>query len=305
MFKRNPNKIKASVGENIFQIVAIIVITVLSISMIYPFLNSIALAFNEGYDSLKGGIYLWPRKATFENFRVVWVNNNLMQAAFVSVFRTVLGTALHVILSICCAFAMSKKAYPGRKIITTYLLIPTLITGGIVPYYILLRNIGLINNIWLFVLTGVYSFFNMVILRTYFEGLPQEIEEAARIDGCGHVRMLTQIIVPISLPVIATIGMYAAVAHWNDWFTGEFYMTKPDLKPLQTVLTNFLKSTSQATDSISSMTGQSASQQVSSTFTSESMKMAVLVIVTLPILATYPLLQKYFIKGVLIGSVKG
>ncbi len=305
MSKRNPNKIKASVGENVFQIVALIVLTVLSISMIYPFLNSIALAFNEGYDSLKGGIYLWPRKATFENFRVVWVNNNLMQAAFVSVFRTVLGTALHLVLSICCAFAMSKKAYPGRKFIVTYLLIPTLISGGVVPYYILLRNIGLINNIWLFVLTGVYSFFNMVILRTYFEGLPQEIEEAARIDGCGHVRMLTQIIVPISLPVIATIGMYAAVAHWNDWFTGEFYMTKPELKPLQTVLTNFLKSTSQPTDSISAMTGQNSGQQVSSTFTSESMKMAVLVIVTLPILATYPLLQKYFIKGVLIGSVKG
>ncbi len=262
------------------------------------------MAFNEGYDSLKGGIYLWPRIPTFENFRVVWVNNNLLQAAFISVFRTVLGTALHVILAICCAFSMSKRAYPGRKFIVTYLLIPTLITGGVVPYYILLRNIGLINNIWLFVLSGVYSFFNIVILRTYFEGLPQEIEEAARIDGCGHVRMLTQIIVPVSLPVIATIGMYSAVGHWNDWFTGEFYVTKPALKPLQTVLTNFLKTTSQAS-SPSDIAGINTSQQVSSTFTSESMKMAVLVIVTLPILATYPLLQKYFIKGVLIGSVKG
>ena len=300
MSNRNPNKIKASVGENIFQVVALIVISILSISMVYPFLNSIALAFNEGYDSLKGGIYLWPRIPTFENFRVVWVNNNLMQAAFVSVFRTVLGTALHVVLSVCCAFAMSKKAYPGRKLIVTYLLIPTLITGGVVPYYILLRNIGLINNIWLFVLTGVYSFFNIVILRTYFEGLPQEIEEAASIDGCGHVRMLTQIIAPISLPVIATIGMYSAVGHWNDWFTGEFYVTKPELKPLQTVLTNFLKTTSQQVD----ITGQQQGQQQASTFTSESMKMAVLVIVTLPILATNPLLQKYFIKGLTQGGVK-
>lgn len=296
-------KYKMSFGESLGQTLIYIALAVLSVTTLYPFINAAALAFNQGYDSLRGGIYLWPRTPTLENFRVMFSNENIGNAAYVSVFRTVVGAALHVLFSAACAFALSYRKLPGRGLITGFLFIPMIFGGGIIPFYILLRDLHLTNSIWVYILPYLFSFYNILILRTYFEGLPEEVKEAAIIDGCGYGRMLVRIIMPLSLPVLATIALYSAVAHWNDWFAGYFYVNNEALQPLQTMLVRFLKENE--VTSIFAKLGVSASSTVQTkSYTSESLKMAVLVIVSFPILCVYPFLQKYFIKGALIGAVK-
>lgn len=300
------NRIRKTRAEIAFQIICVTFLSILCISCLYPFVNAIAIAFNEGYDSIRGGIYLWPRKFTLENFRVIFTTNSILPAAAVSVFRTVVGTGIHVVLATACAYALAQKKLPGHKYITIFFLIPTLFSGGIVPFYIILKNLHLTNTIWVYILPSIFSFFNIVILRTYFEGIPESLVEAAEIDGCGQLRTLLQVVIPISLPVIATIALYAAVGHWNDWFAGKYYVTDLDLRPLQTVLVDFLKgSESSSTISGLGLSLGSIAADNQRTFTSESVKMAILVITTLPILVTYPFLQRYFIKGALVGSVKG
>lgn len=291
-------------SEKVFQAFTYILFILLAISAVYPFINAIALAFNQGYDSLRGGIYLWPRMPTLENFMAVFSNKDILRGAYISVFRTVVGTAVHIILCGMCAFALSKKYLPGRKLFITFLFIPMVFSGGIIPFYILLRNLHLTNTIWVYVLPYIYSFFNIVIMRTYFESLPDEVEEAAIIDGCGYLRLFLRIVVPLSLPIMATVALYMAVSHWNDWFVGQFYVTKKSLYPLQTILVKFLKE-NEANDVLSRLGVKTAGVSSKQSFTTESLKMAVLVVVTFPILCSYPFLQKYFIKGVLIGSVKG
>ncbi|OGO79835.1 MAG: hypothetical protein A2Y21_05475 [Clostridiales bacterium GWC2_40_7] len=294
---------KISVSEVAFNIFSYLLLIILSISAVYPFLNSIALAFNQGNDSLRGGIYFWPRLATLENFKAIFSNNDILNGTYVSVFKTVVGTLLHVSVTAACAFSLSKRYLPGNKLLTAYLLIPTLFGGGIVPYYILLRSLHLTNSIWVYILPSLFSFFNILIIRTYFESLPAEIEEAAIIEGCNYFTILIRIIMPLSLPVIATVALFTAVGQWNDWFAGYFFVSRNELQPLSTILVNFLKEND--TSSIFDKLGVNSAHSITRTYTSESLKMAVLVVVTMPILVTYPFLQKYFLKGVLIGSVKG
>jgi putative aldouronate transport system permease protein len=274
---------------------------------IYPFIYVLAYSLNEGTDEVRGSIYLFPRKFTLFNYKYV-LNNGTMQSAYViSVGRTVLGTILGLIVTGVTAYAVSFRNLPGRKGIMFFLLIPMLFSGGLVPYYIQLANMRLINTFWVYVIPGLFSIWNMFVLMRFFMGIPESLRESAILDGANEIVVLWKIIVPVAMPSIAAIALFTAVGHWNDWFTGAFFVNNMKLIPVQTYLQRLLMA-----DSLGTITGnQEANSEAVfrasqvSDMTLKSLKTAAVMVGTLPVLCVYPFLQRYFVKGILIGSIKG
>ncbi|MFF2093956.1 carbohydrate ABC transporter permease [Paenibacillus sp. NPDC058174] len=281
------------------------ILILLCLSILLPILNVLALAFNEGTDAAKGGIYFWPREFTFGNFAEVFKESNIINGFIISMFRTVVGTILSVLLTAMAAYALKNRSMPGHKQITFIIFFTMLFSGGMIPYYIVLKSLSLTNSIWVYVLPALYSVWNMMIMRSFFEQIPDGLEEAARIDGCGDFAIFMRIVVPVSKPVFAAIALFNAVGHWNDWFTGAFYVRDSSLKPLSTVLQEMLTKQKALADTLTNVTNAiqlDMAQKI--TVTGTSLKMATIIIVITPILIVYPLLQKYFAQGVMIGSIK-
>jgi putative aldouronate transport system permease protein len=286
-----------------FKTLNIIIIILLCLTIILPFLNILALSFNEGSDAQKGGIHFFPREFSFENYLEVFKQSSILNGFGISLFRTVVGTIISVLLTAMAAYALKTRTLPGRKVITFIIFFTMLFSGGIVPYYLVLTELQLTNTIWVYILPSLYSVWNILIMRTFFLQIPDSIEEAARIDGCSEFQIFIRIILPMSKPVIATIGLFNAVAHWNDWFSGSFYVRDPELKPLATLLQEMLTKQQAMADALLRNSGAYAMLE-KITITGDSLKMATIIIVVAPIIMIYPFIQKYFVKGVNIGSVK-
>lgn len=286
-----------------FKALNISIVILLSLSIILPFLNILALSLNEGTDAQRGGIHFFPREFSFENYLEVFKQSSILNAFGISVFRTVVGTIISVFLTAMAAYALKTRTLPGRKVITFIIFFTMLFSGGIVPYYLVLTELQLTNTIWVYIIPSLYSVWNILIMRTFFLQIPDSIEEAARIDGCSEFQIFIRIILPMSKPVIATIGLFNAVAHWNDWFSGSFYVRNPELKPLATLLQEMLTKQQTMADALLRNSGAYAMLE-KITVTGDSLKMATIIIVVAPIIMIYPFIQKYFVKGVNIGSVK-
>ncbi|MFL1677118.1 carbohydrate ABC transporter permease [Paenibacillus dendritiformis] len=277
----------------------------LCLSIILPTLNVLALALNVGTDAAKGGIYFWPRQFTLDNFKEVFSQSNIVNGFFISVFRTIVGTFLSVLLTAMAAYALKSKTLPGQKQITFFVFFTMLFSGGLIPYYIVLKELHLTNSIWVYIVPALYSVWNMMIMRSFFQQVPEGLEEAARIDGCSDIGIFIRIILPTSKPVIAAISLFNAVGHWNDWFTGTFYVRDPNLKPLSTVLQEMLTKQQALTETLMNTAGSLQMDMLDKMqVTGTSLKMATIIIVITPIVLVYPFLQKYFAKGVMIGSMK-
>lgn len=275
--------------------------------MIYPFIYVLVYSLNDGKDSMMGALYFFPRKFTLDNYAQVFDNPQIWQAYKITILRTLLGTVLSVLLSTLMAYALAKKTLPGRTFFTFYIFLPTIFSAGFIPYFITLQKLHLINNFWVYVIPFLFNFMHIVIIRTFIQGIPEELEEAARIDGLGDFQIFMRIILPLSGPVLATISLFVGVMHWNDWFTGTYYVSNKSLIPVQTLLQQMLTEAEALSSSM-----QRAAQQGGQTVnvsaagaTPESLRMALLVITVFPILCIYPFLQRYFVKGTMIGSVKG
>ncbi|WP_410795699.1 carbohydrate ABC transporter permease [Paenibacillus sp. J5C2022] len=281
------------------------VLIALSLSILLPIVNVLALSFNVGTDAAKGGITFWPRLFTLDNYKEVFSQSNIINGFMISFFRTLLGTLLSVLLTAMAAFALKSRTLPGHKWLTFLIFFTMLFSGGLIPYYIVLKELHLTNSIWVYVIPALYSVWNMMIMRAFFQQTPEGLEEAARIDGCGDFSIFFRIIMPVSKPVFAAIALFNAVGHWNDWFTGAFYVRDPDMKPLSTVLQEMLTKQQALTDTLLSA-GNAMQMQMMDKIqvTGTSLKMATIIIVITPILIVYPLLQKYFAQGVMIGSLK-
>lgn len=286
-----------------FNVLNITIIALLCLSIILPFFNILALSFNDGTDAQKGGIYFFPREFSLENYIEVFKQSTILQAFSISLLRTTLGTIVSVFLTAMAAYALKSKTLPGRKSITFFIFFTMLFSGGIIPYYLVLTEIQLTNSIWVYIIPSLYSVWNILIMRTFFLQITDSIEEAARIDGCSEFQIFLRIILPMSKPVIATIGLFNAVGHWNDWFAGSFYVRNPELKPLATLLQEMLTSQQAMADTLLKGSGAYAALE-KITVTGDSLKMATIIIVVAPIIIVYPFIQKYFVKGVNIGSVK-
>lgn len=296
-------KIKENAGDRAIQTFIYIVLIALCLLIIIPCLNVLALSFNDGADAAKGGIYFWPREFTLDNYKEVFADGKIMKSYGITIARTVIGTSLSLIVTTLAAFALKEENLPGRKLITMMITFTMLFSGGMIPTYIQYKNLGLLNTFWVYVIPGMVGVTNLLMVRTFFESIPDSLEESAKLDGCGFFKTYTQIILPLSKPVIAVVGLYTAVGHWNDWFSGAFYMRSSKLWPVQTVLQQML-SRAMATAQEATNASQ-AIAQANSAVTSDSLKMAAVIITTVPILCIYPFVQKYFAKGAMIGAVKG
>jgi putative aldouronate transport system permease protein len=296
---------KLSPGEKAFRIVNALLLILLCLTIILPFLNVIALAFNEGKDAEQGGIYFLPRTWSLENFEELFSSGNIMQAFFISMFRTVIGTVASVIFTAMAAYALKSRTMPGVKLFTMAIFFTMLFNGGLIPYYILLKDIHLTNSIWVYIIPSLYSVWNILIMRTFFQQISGSLEEAARIDGYNDFAIFWRIIMPLSKPVVAVISLFNAVSHWNDWFTGAFFVRNGDLRPLSTLLQEMLTRQESLKRLLTNMaSGANLDMLDRMHVTGNSLKMATIVIVVTPIIMIYPFIQKFFAKGVMIGSLK-
>lgn len=288
------------------RVINIILIIILCLSIILPFMHILALAFNEGRDAERGGIFFLPREWTLENFTEVFKQDNLLNGLMISIFRTVLGTFIGVNLTALAAYALMQPNLPGRSALTFFVFFTMLFGGGTVPFYLVLRGLKLTNTIFVYIIPWFYSVTNIFLLRTSFKQLPAGVIEAARIDGYGEFSIFYRIVIPMSKPVIATVSLFEAVWHWNDWFSGTFYVRNNELKPLATLLQEMLTQQEALESILLRATGTDAYKMLEGmTVTGQSMQMATIIVVILPIVILYPFIQRYFVKGITIGSVKG
>ncbi len=299
--------IKRSRSYKIFSACNILILTLLCVTMLFPYLNQLAIALNEGTDTAKGGISIWPRKFTLENFAAVLNDSNVLSATLVSVSRTVITVVFSLIVTFSSAYALTRRSLKGHKFITLYYIVTMYIGAGMIPTYILYRHLGLMNSFWVYVIPFGMSVYNMLIMRSFIEGIPVSLEESALIDGANEIQVMYKIIIPLSKPVLATVALWVAVGQWNDYTTSLYYVTERKLFTLQYMMMRMIKQGEaiQAMIADALKEGADVSQLQMSTTTSASTQAAMLIVTTVPIICVYPFLQKYFVKGVTLGAVKG
>lgn len=298
--------IKQSRSYKIFCVVNITFMILLTMVMIFPYLHILAKAFNDSNDTAKGGLTFWPRIFTTENFKMLASNVNLIPSIKVSVLRAVCGTVLGLGIQFSAAYALSRKKFPGKKWITYMIMIPTFISAGAIPVYVLYSKIGLLNNFWVYILPGLFSFYNMVIIRSYIENsIPEAIEESALIDGCNEVQIFFKMILPLSKPILATVALWLVVGHWNDYTTTLTYITNPKLSTLQYNMMEMIKESERLQKIAAAAQQNGQIVDANAVPSSDSLISAQVVLTTVPIMCIYPFLQKYFVKGITLGSVKG
>lgn len=287
----------------LFDTVNAVLLIVFGAAMLYPFAHAIAVSFSDTIAAMTQTISVFPIRPTIDNYRVVLSNPLLINAFGVSVGRTVVGVVYSLLITGLAAYAMSKRQIPGNRAIAIYLIIPMYFTGGLLPLYILIYNLGLFNNFLVYILPHGFWAFNMLIMRTFFDTIPASLEESARIEGASEIYIYFRIIFPLSLPVMATIAMFNGVWQWNQWFDALLYITRDRLLPLQSILQQLLQE-ALATRMLAEQ-GIFEGMRSSATLSPEAVKMSTLVVTTVPIVLVYPFLQRYFVKGAVIGAVKG
>ncbi|MCD9023859.1 carbohydrate ABC transporter permease [Cohnella silvisoli] len=295
---------RTSFGEKAFRLFNIVFMIFLCVITLYPYLNQLAVSLNDGQDTIFGGITVFPREFTWSNYETVFSNSSFVGSLVISGGRVLLGTLLGLILITGAAYALTKKNLPGRNFLIFFLIIPTFISGGLIPLYFLYRYLHLMNNFMVYVLPMAFVFFYMIIVRTYIQSLPNGLEEAAIIDGANEVQILTRIIIPLSMPVMATVILWLAVTHWNDWTTSLYFITKKDLYTLQFVMYKVIKEAELVNELAVTQARMGGGGNQAVAVTPESIKAATIIVATFPIVALYPFLQKYFIQGVMIGAIK-
>jgi len=276
------------------------VMVVICVITLYPVWNVVIISFNDSQDTMMGGLYLFPRKFSLESYRMVFMDKAIIQAFTITILRTVIGTAACVFFTSMVAYAFSKKHIMGSRFYLVMGTITMFFGGGLIPYFILLRSIGLYDSFLVYIIPGMFNFFFCIIFMTFFRELPASLEESAKMDGANDFMIYIRIILPLSTPVLATITLFSGVGHWNDYFAGVMFINNPDLQPIQTFLYRVIASSSQ-TRSIVGMPAGVMAQAISS----QSVQLATMVVTTAPIICIYPFLQRYFVKGVMIGAIKG
>ncbi len=293
------NKIKRGIGSRSFDMLNIILMVTICFLALYPIWYVLIHSFNDGNDAVMGGIYWLPREFSLENYRQVFRNNEIVNAFFVSVMRTLIATAFHVVFTGMVAYAFLNKKLIGRKLYMNMGIVTMFFSGGLIPSFILAKNLGLVDNFWVYVFPTMFNFFDLIIFQSFFRTIPGALEESAMIDGANQFTIFFRVIMPLSKPVFAVILLFNGVYNWNDFFMGVFYIIKnSDLHPIQTYLYKMIVASESSKVSMFS-TGISQSA-----FTSTSLQMATMIVTTVPIVVIYPFLQKYFVKGMLLGSVK-
>lgn len=277
-----------------FQVVATILVSAYLLLAILPFINIVAKSFSDETSVLAGEVLFWPRNFNLKAYRIVFNNHEFFDALGVSLFVTVVGTALNMIATTLTAYPLSRSYFRGRRLFRFLYVFTMLFTGGLIPTYLVVRGVGLIDNLFALILPNLVGVFQMILVANYFLAIPDDIEDSAKMDGASNVTILFRIMIPLSMPVIATITLFYAVGHWNEFFGALMYINRRDLRPLQLYLRELIQMASNTF-----MTDQMMDE-----IPLESVQGATLVAATVPILLVYPFLQRHFVKGIMVGAVK-
>ncbi|WP_409346355.1 carbohydrate ABC transporter permease [Paenibacillus sp. MBLB4367] len=283
---------------NLFDVLNTIFMIALCLTTVYPFLYLLSLSFSTG-DIKLTNINLIPPKVTWANYDKVLTNDFILSGFINTVTRTVLGTALSICATVFAAYPLAKRYFPHRTFWTAFIVFTMFFSGGLIPSYLLVKSLGLMNSIWALVLPGMISAFSLIIARNFFMALPESLEESAKIDGANEIVILFKIIIPISMPIIATLSLWMAVSHWNAWFDSLIYMTDSHKQVLQVVMRRIVLLGSKDVMDVNSFDDPLLVANP------ETIKAATIMVTVIPIVLVYPFLQKYFVKGVLVGSLKG
>lgn len=293
---------KETKGQKVFKVFNYTFLALLGLVTFYPFWYVLVASLNTGRDFLKGGVWLFPRAFTLENYVMALKDDRIATSLGISVASTLLAVLFGLVFTALIAYAMSVKDLPGKTFVAFFWYFTTIFGGGMIPFYMVLRSLRLTSSFWLYVIPSIYSFYNFVLLRTNFQSIPYELRESAQLDGASDLTIMSRIYIPLSKPILATLALFIGVGKWNDWFTGAYYQAKATLHPAATVLQKIL---SEATQSSQMKEGQETELGTMTSYTSQSLQMAFVMILTMPIVVIYPFLQKYYVKGVMVGSVKG
>lgn len=287
--------IKRSVGSRIFDTVNVVLLILLAISAFYPFWDCLVVSVSSLKSYLSTNIHLWPSEWSFEGYAYMLKNEDLWISYANSIFITVVGTLINMIITIMAAYVLSRKDLKGRRVLMFLAVFTMMFSGGIIPTYIVVKDLNLMNSLWAMILPSAINTYNLIILRNFFSSLPEELEEAALLDGCTDIGVLFRIMIPISKPAITTIALFYAVDHWNDFFSAIMYINDKVRWPLQL----FLRSMLFENDAAYASGGDSLF------LLGQPMKMAAVMLAIIPIMCVYPFFQKHFTKGMMIGAVKG
>lgn len=292
-------KYKRSVGDWVFDVLLYTFLGLMAFMFIYPFWTVLAMSFNSATDTMRGGIILWPREFTLNNYRAVFKDNSIYQAYFITISRTVLGTVTHLLCTSAFAYGLSKKYLIGRKFYFNLCIVTMFFSGGMIPGVLNIFNLGLGDSYLVYIIPGLYSVYDMIIIKSFFNSMPQSLEESAKIDGANDMLVFTRIVLPNSKAVLATIGLATAVGHWNSWFDAYLYITDEKLWPVQLLLQRVINSATNMADAVAQNPNITAGG-----ISSYSVQLATIIVAIGPIILIYPFFQQYFVKGMMIGAVK-
>ncbi|MEG1442187.1 MAG: carbohydrate ABC transporter permease [Oscillospiraceae bacterium] len=296
------NSLKKTKGDYIIDGVIVLILIGVFVITFYPFWYVFIVSVNDPIDTMKGGLTLFPRTFTLNSYSVILQDKEFMSSMFVSVLRVIIGTPLSVLLTAMLAFVLSKKELVGYKFFRKLFVFTMYFGGGIIPTYMVYKTLGLIDNFWVYIIPSLIGVYNMILVNSFIGSLPGELEESAKIDGANDLTVFFKIILPLSKPIIATVALFVAINHWNSFFDSYLYTSKQSLKTLQAVMMNILNQ--YQTASLTSSSAAAGAAKAQST-TPDSIRMAATMVSTIPIIMVYPFVQKYFVKGVMMGAVKG
>ncbi|PZE22331.1 carbohydrate ABC transporter permease [Paenibacillus xerothermodurans] len=293
--------IKEAAGDRIFNIINYTILTFFLLIVLYPLVYITSASFSTPAAVTAGRVWLWPVEPTLEGYAAVFKNKLIWSGFRNSIVYTAVGTAINVVMTILAAYPLARKDLVGRNAIIMLFMFTTMFSGGLIPSYLLVKDLGMLNTMWSLIIPTAFGVYNMIITRTYFQTtIPEELLEAAQLDGCNDFKFVAKIVVPLSGPIIAVITLYYAVGHWNQFFNAMLYLKSPQMFPLQLVLRDILVQNQVDANMLTDL-----EDAVKREGLSELLKYSLIIVASAPLLIIYPFIQKHFVKGVMVGSLKG
>jgi putative aldouronate transport system permease protein len=295
-------KIRLSISDKLFYLTDYVILAFCGVIVLVPLINIVAQSLSDPQSILSGRVFLWPRNFTLDTYRRILANKFIVTGYMNTLIYMSVGTVINLILTILCAYPLSRTEFSGRNIFTLILAFTMMFSGGMIPTYLVVRNLGLIDSRWAMWLPGAMAVWNMILARTFFQNsIPKEMYESAELDGAGDTTILVKIVLPLSVPIIAVLVLFYAVGHWNSYFDGMLYLRSQNLFNIQLILRIAISNISQ----LLSQSGGNIAAQQQALALGEAAKYVIIVISMLPVLIIYPFVQKHFIKGIMIGAIKG
>ncbi len=295
--------IQETTADKLFFVIDYMILSIILLVVLYPLIYVVSCSFSSAYAVISNRVFLWPVEPTFDSYKAIFKHRLIMTGYMNSFIYLVCGTAVNIFLLLLCAYPLSRKDLPARNVFTFLFVFTMFFNGGMIPNYMLVKNLGMLNTRWALIIPFAFSAYNMVVTRTYFQtNLSTELLDSAHIDGCSDIRFFTSIAIPLAKPIVAVMVLFHGVGHWNGYFRALLYISDPQQYPLQLVLRDILFITMLPEEILMQLDDERLEEMIN---LQELLKYSVIVVGSLPVLLLYPYIQKYFVKGIMVGSLKG